>query len=248
MNIFEQIIYLISKYWKIFLSGIGVTLLLAFVGTIIGLLFGMGLALLRNLKCHEKDSAFVKGLKKVGSILATCYIEVFRGTPMMVQAMLIFFGGYALGIQWTSIVCGLIVITLNTAAYMAEIVRSGINSVDIGQIEASRSLGMSQFKTMCYVVFPQALKNALPTIGNELIVNIKDSSVLNVITVSELFMAGQIAATTYMTVASYTIVALIYLVLTLSCSLIMKAIEKTMDKDSQDKAKTLKMKVVTYDD
>lgn len=248
MDIFEQIGYLLSKYGKTFLQGIGITLLLAVIGTIIGLLLGMGLALLRNLKSNEKNGLFVKIIKKIGSVFAICYIEVFRGTPMMVQAMLIFFGGYQLGIQWNAVVCGLIVITLNTAAYMAEIVRSGINSVDIGQIEAARSLGMSQFKTMVHVVFPQALKNAIPTIGNELIVNIKDSSVLNVITVSELFMAGKIAATTYMTVAAYTIVALIYLVLTLSSSTIMRLIEKRMDHETQNNARKLKMKVVTYDD
>ena len=118
----------------------------------------------------------------------------------------------------------------------------------LGQIEASRSLGMSHFKTMLYVVWPQALRNALPTIANELIVNIKDSSVLNIITVSELFMAGQIAATTYMTVASYTIVALIYLILTLLCSFLLKLIEKKMDKDTVIAGRKLKMKVVTYDD
>ena len=101
---------------------------------------------------------------------------------------------------------------------------------------------------MFHIVWPQALKNAIPTIGNELIVNIKDSSVLNIITVSELFMAGKIAATTYMTVASYTIVALIYLALTLVSSLLLKILEKHMDKDTVRKGKKLKMEVVTYDD
>ena len=131
---------------------------------------------------------------------------------------------------------------------MAEIVRSGINSVDNGQIEAARSLGMTHLQTMFHIVWPQALKNAIPTIGNELIVNIKDSSVLNIITVSELFMAGKIAATTYMTVASYTIVALIYLALTLVSSLLLKILEKHMDKDTAKASKKLKMEVVTYDD
>ena len=140
------------------------------------------------------------------------------------------------------------IISLNTAAYMAEIVRSGINSVDNGQIEAARSLGMTHLQTMFHIVWPQALKNAIPTIGNELIVNIKDSSVLNIITVSELFMAGKIAATTYMTVASYTIVALIYLALTLVSSLLLKILEKHMDKDTVRTGKRLKMEVVTYDD
>lgn len=248
MNFFEQIIYLIKEYYDVFLSGLGITLLLAICGTIFGLIIGMFLALGRNLTCNKNDNTFIKIIKIITSKLCLVYIEVFRGTPMMVQALIIFFGGYTLGIEWNPIVCGLIIITLNTAAYMAEIVRSGINSVDLGQIEASRSLGMSHFKTMLYVVWPQALRNALPTIANELIVNIKDSSVLNIITVSELFMAGQIAATTYMTVASYTIVALIYLTLTLLCSFLLKLIEKKMDEDTVIAGRKLKMKVVTYDD
>ena len=228
MSFFEQIVYLIKNYYKTFLSGLGITILLAVVGTFVGLILGMILAL--------------------GRKLCLIYIEVFRGTPMMVQALIIFFGGYALGITWNPIICGLVIISLNTAAYMAEIVRSGINSVDNGQIEAARSLGMTHLQTMFHVVWPQALKNAIPTIGNELIVNIKDSSVLNIITVSELFMAGKIAATTYMTVASYTIVALIYLALTLVSSLLLKILEKHMDKDTAKASKKLKMEVVTYDD
>ena len=106
---------------------------------------------------------------------------------MMVQSMIIYFGGMFLGFEWNLTVWGLIIISLNTTAYMAEIVRSGINSVDKGQVEASKSLGMNSWQTMVHVVLPQALKNSIPTIGNEFIVNIKDSSVLNVITVSELF-------------------------------------------------------------
>ena len=130
---------------------------------------------------------------------------------------------------------------------MAEIVRSGINSVDKGQIEASKSLGMNSWQTMVHVVLPQALKNSIPTIGNEFIVNIKDSSVLNVITVSELFMAGKIAATTYMTIEAYSIVAIIYLTLTLVFSRILKFVEKKLDEDGVDIHK-MKVKMVTFDD
>jgi putative lysine transport system permease protein len=130
---------------------------------------------------------------------------------------------------------------------MAEIVRSGINSVDNGQIEAAKSLGMTSWQTMVHVVLPQALKNAIPTIGNEFIVNIKDSSVLNVITVSELFMAGKIAATTYMTIEAYTIVALIYLLLTFIFSKLLKIVEAKLDEDGVNVHK-LKVKMVTFDD
>ena len=254
MNFFQQIVYLLSKYGKQFILGVLVTILLAIIGTFVGLILGMGLALQRNLKCTSKDSTFVKILKQVFSKLALCYIQLFRGTPMMVQAMLIYFGGNAislslnLGWNWSPLFCGIIIITLNTAAYMAEIVRSGINSVEYGQIEAARSLGMNHFQTMLHVVFPQAIKNVIPTIGNELIVNIKDSSVLNVIGVVELYYVGKDAMSTAMTVPAFTIVAVIYLALTILFSQLLKAIEKFLDKDSYTKSMKIKMEPMTYDD
>ena len=247
MNFFEKIIYLLDKYGGEYLNGTLMTLLLAVVGTIVGLILGCGLAIVRNLECKLKDNTFVKVLKIISSKLATLYIQVFRGTPMMVQAMIIFFGGSFLGFEWNLVVCGLVIITLNTTAYMAEIVRSGINAVDVGQIEGAKSLGMTDWQTMIYVVLPQALKNAIPTIGNEFIVNIKDSSVLNVITVSELFMAGKIAATTYMTIEAYTIVALIYLTLTFIFSKLLKIVENKLEEDGSS-IHNVKVKTVTFDD
>ena len=247
MNFFERILYLLEKYGSEFLKGTLMTLLLALIGTLVGLLLGSGLAILRNLEINRNDKTITKVFKKIGSYFATFYIQVFRGTPMMVQAMIIYFGGSYLGFSWDLTVCGIIIITLNTTAYMAEIVRSGINSVDNGQIEAAKSLGMTSWQTMVHVVLPQALKNAIPTIGNEFIVNIKDSSVLNVITVSELFMAGKIAATTYMTIEAYTIVALIYLLLTFIFSKLLKIVEAKLDEDGVNVHK-LKVKMVTFDD
>jgi putative lysine transport system permease protein len=248
MKFFERIFYLLKKYGSEYLNGTLMTLLLALVGTFVGLLFGCGLAIVRNLEVKQNDSKFVKIFKIVSSKLAGAYIQVFRGTPMMVQAMIIFFGGSYLGFEWNLTVCGLIIITLNTTAYMAEIVRSGINSVDVGQIEGAKSLGMTNWQIMTNVVLPQALKNAIPTIGNEFIVNIKDSSVLNVITVSELFMAGKIAATTYMTIEAYTIVALIYLTLTLIFSKLLKLVEKKLDEDGTTNHEKVKVKTVTFSD
>lgn len=247
MNFFERIFYLLKKFGLEYLSGVGMTLLLAVVGTVVGLLFGCGLAILRNLEIKRNDNKFTKVMKIIGSKLAGCYIQVFRGTPMMVQAMIIYFGGSYLGFEWNLTVCGLIIITLNTTAYMAEIVRSGINSVDVGQVEGAKSLGMSEWQIMTNIVLPQALKNAIPTIGNEFIVNIKDSSVLNVITVSELFMAGKIAATTYMTIEAYTIVALIYLSLTLIFSKLLKIVERKLEEDGSTEHKKVKVKTVTFD-
>lgn len=248
MNFLEKIIYLLNKFGQDFISGTLMTIWLALFGTVVGLIFGSGLAIVRNLKVTAKDSKISKIFKKLGSGLAMCYIQLFRGTPMMVQAMLIYFGGSFLGLTWNLTICGMIIITLNTSAYMAEIVRSGINSVDEGQIEAARSLGMNQWQTMIHVVMPQALKNAIPTIGNEFIVNIKDSSVLNVITVSELFMAGKIAATSYMVIESYLIIAVIYLVLTIAFSQILKAVENKLDGHTKQNVKKMKVKTVTFDD
>ena len=226
----EKIIYLFQHYGLLFLQGLGVTLLLAVVGTGVGLILGLLLSLVRNLKATPKDGKLKRIGKKAASFLAMCYIELFRGTPMMVQALIIYFGGKMIGIPWTYLSCGLFVISINTTAYMSEIVRSGVNSIDVGQLEAARSLGMTQTQTMFHVVFPQALKNSIPTIGNEFIINIKDSSVLNVITVSELFMAAKIASSaTYMFIESYFIIALIYLILTIVFSQILKRVEKHLN-------------------
>lgn len=229
MSFFEEVIYILNYYGMFFLQGMLSTLVLAIVGTIVGLILGMGLALLRNLKTTKRDSLITKIFKRLGSIFALTYIEIFRGTPMMVQAMIIYFGGKGIGIQWDIFACGLFVISINTAAYMAEIVRSGINSVDKGQIEAARALGFSHFKTMSSIVFPQALRNSIPTIGNEFVVNIKDSSVLNVISVTELYVSASIAyGLTYMQIPCYFIIAVIYLILTRTSSIILKQVEKKL--------------------
>ncbi len=230
MNSWDKICYLLSTYGFLFLKGAGNTLFLAIVGSIVGLLLGMGLALLRNLSVSRRDSWPLKIVKEIGKWFSIVYIEVFRGTPLMVQAILMYFyGKMYLGLTWDGELCGLLVLSLNTAAYMAEDVRSGINSVDKGQVEAARSLGFSNFQTMVSVVFPQALKNSIPTLLNDYIMNVKDSSVLNVISVTELFMAAKIANTaTWMVVESYLIIAIIYLVLTLIASGILKIVEKKL--------------------
>lgn len=254
MSFFDQIKYLLNKFGANLLKGTLITILLAIVGTFVGLLLGMGLALIRNLKINKKDNVFIKVIKVFFSKLALCYIQLFRGTPMMVQAMLIYFGGNLIllnaGVQtrWNALFCGLVIITLNTAAYMAEIVRSGINSIDIGQTEAAKSLGMNHFQTMTNIIFPQALKNVIPTIGNELIVNIKDSSVLNVIGVVELYYVGKDMMNTAMVVPAFAIVAIIYLILTIVLSQVLKLIENKLDHETLSKSRKIKMETVTYDD
>ena len=163
---------------------------------------------------------------------------------MMVQALIFKYGCAALGFNWDNIrfttainnvlngwfLAGLIVITFNTAAYMAEIVQSGLNGVDKGQVEGARSLGMKSSETSFFVILPQAIRNALPTIGNELIVNIKDSSVLNVIATTELYYRiGKISVRTYAYLEGYALLAVIYLIMTLLAALVLKLIEKKLD-------------------
>lgn len=242
MNFFEKIGYLLTNYYTSIFNGVLWTLLLAIAGTIVGLILGIGLALLRNMKCNPTDKVIIKILKQFLSKLSLIYIEVFRGTPMMVQAMIIYFGGIAIGLKWELMFCAFIIISLNTAAYMAENVRSGINSIEVGQYEAARSLGLSHLKTNNLIILPQALKNSIPTIGNELIVNIKDSSVLNVIGVSELYMAGKIMASTYMTTEAYFIIAFIYLCITVICGFILRYIEKRLNGKIGNKHFTFKTK------
>ena len=221
--------YIIQNYWKLLLSGLGTTVLLAVVGTGAGFLLSLLIVILRTQKIDKKrDCWIIRVLKTVGNWFAVVYITIFRGTPMMVQALILFYGLSPLGlVWWTPLMAGLTVITLNTTAYIAEVIRGSVNAIDKGQMEAGRSLGFSHLKTMFLIIYPQAIRNSLPAIGNELIVNLKDSSVLNVIMVTELFKIGQeIQGKTFDTVSVYVIVATLYLVLTLLTSLLVRYLER----------------------
>lgn len=241
MNLGNDISYLLNNYFELFLLGIASTSILALVGTGVGLLLGIFLGLGKNIKVSKEDLWFIKLYKYPLKWICTIYSSVIRGTPMMVQALIFKYGCQMLGLNWNAIlpgvpvldgwfIAGLIVITFNTAAYMGEIIRSGLNGVDKGEIEGARALGMNSFQTMRYVALPQAIRNSLPTIGNEWIVNIKDSSVLNVIGLTELFAVGKIViTTTYNAIGVYVIIGLIYLTLTIIFSLILKIIEKKLN-------------------
>lgn len=234
MNLGEDIARMLGMYWRQFLLGLAGTMLLSVIGTAIGLFLGIFLALGKRLRPQKEDPWYLKAGKGVILGISSVYSAVVRGTPMMVQALLFKYGCMMAGVNWNNIlpgidvfngwmVAGLIVITLNTAAYMGEVVLSGLNGVDKGQTEGARSLGLSASQTLWSVVLPQALRNAIPTIGNEWIVNIKDSSVLNVIGVSELYFAAYNAANdSYAFMASYLIIAVVYLILTLLSNLVLK--------------------------
>lgn len=223
--------YLINEYWPLFLRGTGTTLFIAITGTIIGFLIGLIVAIAKTIPVRRTDTFVKKIFLKLLSFLLSVYVEVFRGTPMMVQAMVIFYGALQyLHISMPTMVAAVLIISVNTGAYMAEIVRGGIISVDKGQTEGAMSVGMTHWQSMVNVILPQAVRNIMPSIGNEFVVNIKDSSVLNVISVFELFFAAKSAAGTYLRYFEvFFIAGSIYLFLTFTVTRILRLIERKMD-------------------
>jgi len=226
---FSWIVFILQNYGTWFLRGLYVTLLISFIGTAVGFLIGIALGSLRETPLPSK------GLKRFFSILLnfaiTFYVEVFRGTPMMVQAIVMYFGMQEfMGINFSPTVAGLIIVSINTGAYMVELVRGGIESIDAGQMEAAKSIGMSHWQAMMYIILPQTIRNILPATCNELIINIKDTSVLNVISVTELFFVTKsIKGAIYRTYETFIIVAVIYFVLTLIVTRLVRRLEKHMD-------------------
>ncbi|MGL5383578.1 MAG: amino acid ABC transporter permease [Culicoidibacterales bacterium] len=208
---------LFIEYLPLFIEGIKVTLFLAIAGTFFGIIIGAILAFMRIQTTHFTDSAFVRVIKTLVRWLAIVYIDIIRGTPMIVQASL-FYYGLVSGFM-PPLIAGLVIISFNTAAYIAEIIRSGINALNSGQMEAAKSLGLTEGQAMIHVILPQVMKNSLPALLNELIVNVKDSAVLSVIQVTELFYSSKSAASSsYQVLESYLIAAVIYLILTLILS------------------------------
>ena len=226
-----RISYLLSKYGSSFLQGAGKTLVIALVGTFFGCLIGFLVGIVQTIPIAKNDPPLKKILLRFVRIILSIYVEVFRGTPMMVQAMFIYFGA----MQYLNLHMGMwtatfVLVSINTGAYMAETVRGGVLSVDIGQTEGARAIGMTHFQTMLYVVFPQALRNIIPQIGNNLIINIKDSSVLSVIGTIELFyVAKQNAGTYYWYFEAMSIAMAIYLVMTFVCSRLLRWWERKLD-------------------
>lgn len=202
--------------------GLYYTLLVSVVGLVIGFALGAVAGL-------GRISRF-----KVVYFLASAYIEVVRGTPVLVQAIWIFFA-LPLIIKYTlpPVVAGIIVIAVNSGAYIAEIVRGAVQSIEKGQMEAGRSLGMNHHTTMRKVIWPQAFKRMIPPLGNQFIISIKDTSLLSVILVTELIFQGRtIVATHFNAVEIYTTVALFYLAITLSLSGVLRIIEKRLERRS----------------
>ena len=224
---FQAMVYMFYNSRTLFLRGLWTTLRLAFFGTIFGFLLAVGLVFLRIQTPNKRDRDHMKFVKILCSRFAALYATVIRGTPMMLQAFIIYYAGFSLFTAhtdlsvteinnvWSFFIAGLTTVSLNSAAYLSEVLRGGVESIDAGQTEAARSLGMSPWMTMMKVVFPQALKNSIPAIGNEMIINIKDSSVLNCIGVVELmYAATSVAGIYYKNLPNYVSAAIIYLIMT----------------------------------
>lgn len=233
-SFFGWIAFLIEKYWGLFLSGAWNTLLIALVGTAAGFVIGLLVAIVRTLPLRR--GAAWPGRLALGAAkgLLTAYIEVFRGTPMIVQAMVVYYGASQyLGVNIPALGAAFLVVSVNTGAYMAEIVRGGILSVDRGQGEAAEAVGMTHWQKMTAVILPQAIRNILPSVANEFVVNIKDSSVLNVISVTEVFFMSKSAAGTYYRYFEvFFITAAIYFVLTFTFTRLLRLLERRMSGSS----------------
>lgn len=220
---------ILQEYYPLFWYGVKITLLLSMLGTIFGLVLGLILGGARSVVIEERDALPVKIIKKIIHGFVALYVWFFRGTPMMVQAMFFYYSLKPI-IGWTPLVAGVTIISVNTGAYMAEIIRSGIQSVDKGQIEGARSLGMTTTQTMMNIVLPQAIRNSFPSIGNEFIVNIKDSSMLNVISLSDLyFQSSSIAGSVGLFMETFLITCAVYLILTSFATMILNYVEKKMN-------------------
>lgn len=230
MDFIKEVIDIVCQYWPYLLKGVGYTMLIALTGTIIGLLIGIITGIVKTIPTSK--NAFVRAIMKVINALISVYVEVFRGTPMMVQSMVIFWG-YAFmnnGNTLPLIPAGIFIVSINTGAYMSEIVRGGIISIDKGQFEAAYSIGMTHFQVMLHVIIPQTMRNILPAISNEFVINIKDTSVLNVIGVTELyFFTAKISKMTWSIFETYCVACIIYFILTFTITRILRYIEIKLD-------------------
>ena len=230
MNFFTQVWQIIVKYYPFLLKGMGMTLLISLIGTLVGLVIGLLTGIIRTTPFSK--NRMLRVLHKIVNGIIAVYIEIFRGTPMMVQAMVIYWGFAFLngGRTLPLVPAGIFIVSINTGAYMAEIVRGGIISIDKGQFEGAYSVGMTHFQAMIHVVIPQVMRNILPSISNEFVINIKDTSVLNVIGVAELYyMAGVIKTINFQTFQTYAIVCVLYFIMTFTVTRILRLCEKKLN-------------------
>ena len=238
MEILIQLVNDIGKLWAkygaSYLTGMRNTLILALTATAIGCVIGFLCGVLNTIPCAPGDSPVKKFFLKLIRAIVRIYVEVFRGTPMVLQAVFIYYGlpyfsGNALRFDsvWAA---AILVVSINTGAYMAESVRGGIISVDPGQTEGAKAIGMTHVQTMLNVILPQALRNIMPQIGNNFIINVKDTSVMFIIGFPDFFSAHRAAVgASYLYFPSATVEMIGYLTMTLIASFLLRWLEKRMD-------------------
>ena len=206
------------KYYPFYIEGIKITLLLALLTIIFGTLLGLVI-------CIFKISKY-----KILRAIASIYIEIIRGTPLLVQLIIIHYG---FRINITEITSATVALSINSAAYIAEIIRAGIVSVNKGQMEAARSLGMNHFQSMKLIIIPQAIKNILPALANEFVVLIKESAIVSYIGLADImYKANQIRSLTYLTLEPLLVAALIYFVITFTISKFIHYFERKLNKNN----------------
>lgn len=221
----------LNRYWSFYLIGAKNTILLALIAVVIGAALGLLLAICRISK------------SRILRFVSTAYVEFVRGTPLLVQLFIIYYGLQAVGIRFPDIpvmtaildinfsdfMSGVITMGLNSAAYVCEIFRSGIQSVDKGQMEAGRSLGLSYGQTLRKIIVPQAIRNVLPALGNEFVVVIKESSIVSIIGIADLmYKANTVRGNTFQPFEPLLVAALVYFLLTFTLSKLLAYIEKRM--------------------
>ena len=226
MGFFEQIIVILDRYSIYFLDGVKNTLIIAALSVVLGAVFGTLMAIMRM--CRIRPLRWI----------ATAYIEFVRGTPLMVQLMFIFYGLPMVGItfpyvswipNFSRFMAGVVAMSINSCAYVAEVIRSGIQAVDEGQMEAARSIGFKYGESMRLVILPQAIRNILPALGNEFVTVIKESSIVSVIGISDLmYGTNGVIALTYRSLPCLAIAACIYFILTFISSRLIALLEKRM--------------------
>jgi putative lysine transport system permease protein len=241
MNKFAQLGADIAKLWlkygNSYIGGIKNTLILALVGTIIGCLIGFICGILNTIPYNRNDNPVKRFFLALIRFIIRIYVEVFRGTPMVLQAVFLYYGlPYFTNnsVKFSSVwVAAIVVVSINTGAYMAESVRGGIISVDPGQTEGAKAIGMTHVQTMVNVILPQALRNIMPQIGNNFIINVKDTSVMFIIGFPDFFAAHRAAVgASYLYFPSATVEMVGYLTMTLIASFLLRWAEKRMDGDS----------------
>ena len=253
-QLFQDVVQLWDKYHVMYLNGIKNTLILALVATVIGCLIGLVCGVLNTIPYTKNDPWPKRFLLKLLRVLIRIYVEVFRGTPMVLQAVFVYYGlpyftdnAVKFTSMWTA---AILIVSINTGAYMAESVRGGIISIDPGQTEGAKAIGMTHVQTMTSVIMPQALRNIMPQIGNNYIINVKDTSVMFIISFTEFFAAHRyIVGVNNMYFPSAAIEMVGYLTMTLLASLLLRWVEKRMDgSDSYDLVQTdaLTMSAGTY--